>query len=137
MNTQSSIFKFGYWNVLSYSINYGMLLIVIGWTRGKVLHVGVIQTFQPIDYRFPSEAVVNFFFFKSIIAELLQVSFAEKNCLQVIFQIYLKFVILRTGGHLIEFHLIESLDRNFSIKRLKSCHLIESFINDSINCQNP
>ena len=26
---------------------------------------------------------------------------------------------------------------NFSIKCLKSCHLIESFINDSINCQNP
>ncbi len=34
-----------------------------------------------------------------------------------------------------------SLDRitwsNFSIKCLKSCHLIERFINDSINCQNP
>ncbi len=34
-----------------------------------------------------------------------------------------------------------SLDRiswsNFLIKRLKSCHLIKSFINDSINCQNP
>jgi hypothetical protein len=32
---------------------------------------------------------------------------------------------LKTGGHLIEFHLIESLDRNFSIKRLKFDHLIE------------
>ena len=31
-----------------------------------------------------------------------------------------------TGGHLIEFHLIESLDRNCSIKRLKIDHLIES-----------
>ena len=30
-----------------------------------------------------------------------------------------------TGGHLIEFHLIESLDRNFSIKRLKIDQLIE------------
>ena len=30
-----------------------------------------------------------------------------------------------TGGHLIEFHLIESLDQNFSIKRLKIDQLIE------------
>ncbi len=30
-----------------------------------------------------------------------------------------------TGGHLIEFHLIESLDRNFLIKRLKIDQLIE------------
>jgi hypothetical protein len=34
-------------------------------------------------------------------------------------------VIEKTGGHLIEFHLIESLDRNFSIKRLKIDQLIE------------
>ncbi len=80
-----------------------MLLIVIGWTRGKV-----VQTFQ---IRFTSEAVFNFFF-KSIIAELSQVSFAEKNCLQVIFQIYLKIVISLTKFYIFYAFILQSKNKN-------------------------
>ena len=44
------------------------------------------------------------------------------------------------GNQLIEFldgfQLIESFNNDFG-QTPKSCHLIESFINDSINCQNP
>ncbi len=40
-------------------------------------------------------------------------------------RVYQLCLVLATGGHLIEFHLIESLDRNFSIKRLKIDQLIE------------
>jgi hypothetical protein len=58
------------------------------------------------------------------------------------------FLVLSTskchpGSHAVDRGSVDriSLDRiswsNFSVKRLKSCHLIESFINDSINCQNP
>ncbi len=67
-----------------------------------------------------------------------------KNCLpffQVTIQLatarlYLKKITVALDrGSVDQISLDQISWSNFSIKRLKSCHLIESFINDSINCQ--